>query len=70
MLLSENLGLGAFIGGWAFIGGGVTFAVLALQRISEKKAERQRRERIIREISELITIGTNVRNLFNPKGLK
>jgi hypothetical protein len=56
--------------GWAFIGGGITFAILALKTIKEKGIEKQRRERIRQEISELITIGANTRNLFNPKGLK
>jgi hypothetical protein len=54
--------------GWALIGGGITFAALALKTIKDKRIERQHRERIIGEISELITDGTNTRNLFNPKG--
>ena len=55
--------------GWALIGGAVTFAILALRTIKEKKVEKQRRERIIGEISDLLTEGNSVCNFFNPKGL-
>jgi hypothetical protein len=55
--------------GWALIGGGIVFAALALRTIKEKGIERQRRERIRGEISELLATGINVCNLFNTKGL-